>query len=286
MSEQNKKRCLVLLPKGPYFARLFNEILALTLIEGGLIPSRIQAVSQSPMPALHLLQQIEQADVLLADLSEDNTEIWFAVGVAIALGKPLCLISSRAAHSSQFIVEQLPIIIYPATAFPSDYLELQQSIAKHLTEYAPQAKESVRPTRQKMERSITTSAYAPVEALAAASQVEPHAQSSHDNDLVSYEVLALTILDLKAADSGLSPRDLGLEMRDNDSAHLTSHAMNALKRRGFIERKPVYLTEGPNYFVSDNLFITPLGEQWLIRNGKRTTIRHANASGINIVQSI
>ena len=91
------------------------------------------------------------------------------------------------------------------------------------------------------------------------------------DDLVSYEVIALTIIDLRASDVGLSPRDLGLEMRARDCAHLTSHAMNALKRRRFIERKPVQISQGNELHISENLFITRAGAEWLMRHGKRAT---------------
>jgi hypothetical protein len=90
-------------------------------------------------------------------------------------------------------------------------------------------------------------------------------------DLASYEVLALTIIDIKASGGGLSPRDLGLEMQARSSAHLTSHAMNSLKRRRFIERKPVQLTQGNEVHISENLFLTRAGQEWLLRHGKRAT---------------
>jgi hypothetical protein len=81
----------------------------------------------------------------------------------------------------------------------------------------------------------------------------------------------MTILDLKGSNAGLSPRDLGREMRACNAAPLTSHAMNALKRRQFIEIKPVQVAEGNELYLSENLFLTRSGEDWLIRHGKRAT---------------
>jgi len=34
MSERNKKRCIVLLPSGPHFERLFKEALELAIVAG------------------------------------------------------------------------------------------------------------------------------------------------------------------------------------------------------------------------------------------------------------
>jgi hypothetical protein len=89
--------------------------------------------------------------------------------------------------------------------------------------------------------------------------------------------MAMKIIDRKASKAGLSPRDLGLEMRASNAAPLTSHAMNALKRRGFIETKPVQVSEGNELHLSENLFLTRTGEDWLIRHGKRATAQRTTA---------
>ncbi len=60
-------------------------------------------------------------------------------------------------------------------------------------------------------------------------------------------------------------------MKARDSAHLTSHAMNALKRRGFIERKPVQVSDGIEQHTSENLFLTRSGADWLIRYTRRAS---------------
>lgn len=250
MSESNKKQCIVLLPPGPFFDRLFDEVLELAIRETGLMPWRIQRSSLSPTPINIFVDEIEQAEALFADISENNADIWLAVGCAVSLGKPLCLISSRMDSSLPLGIQYLPLIPYPADAFPSDYFQLQQNISAQLSAIMPQT-EFVPPA------SVIHGTSAPVTAL--------------PEDLVSYEVLALTIIDLKGTDAGLSPRDLGLEMRTRDAAHLTSHAMDALKRRRFIERKPVQINQGDELHISDNLFLTPTGKEWLLRNTRRST---------------
>jgi hypothetical protein len=253
MSESNKKQCIVLLPSGPYFDRLFDEVLELAIKETGLAPIRIQRSSHSPTPINIFVDEIEQAEALFADISENNAAIWLAVGCAVSLGKPLCLISSRMDSSLPLGIQYLPLIPYPTYPFPSDYLQLQQNISAQLSAIMPQP-EFVQP------EPIAQTPFPPSTPLAAPS-----------DDLVSYEVLALTIIDLKGTDAGLSPRDLGLEMRTRDAAHLTSHAMDALKRRRFIERKPVQISQGNELHISDNLFLTPEGKEWLLRHSRRST---------------
>jgi hypothetical protein len=253
MSERNKKRCMVLLPSGSHYEQLFDEILELAIIETGLAPSRIHWNSLSPTPINVFVDEIDQADALFADISENTAEIWLAVGCAVSLGKPLCLISSRLDSSLPFGIQYLPLISYPADAFPSDYAQLQQNISAQLSAIMPQ------PGSEQPEPQPRT----PFESSTAV--------TVPSDDLASYEVMALTIIDLRATDAGLSPRDLGLDMQARGFAHLISHAMTALKRRGFIERKPVQISRGNELHLSDNLFITRAGHDWLMRHGKKTT---------------
>jgi hypothetical protein len=258
MSERNN-RCIVLLPSGSHYERLFGEILELAIIETGLVPSRLQQTALTPTPINVLVDEIEQAEALLADVSENTAEIWLAAGCALALGIPLCLISSRLDSSLPLGIQHLPLIPYPADAFPGDYVQLQRNITAQLSTTMPQP-QSAQPEPQ---------FHAP--------NLPFNATSEPSDDLVSYEVMALTIIDLKASDAGLSPRDLGLEMRTRNAAHLTSHAMDALKRRRFIERKPVQISQGNELHISENLFITRAGQDWLIRHGKRTNTHRSTA---------
>jgi hypothetical protein len=257
MSERNKKRCIVLLPSGPHYERLFEEILKPAIIETGLTPSRIHRNSLSPTPINVFVDEIDQADALFADTSENTPEIWLAVGCAVSLGKPLCLISSTLDSSPSLTIEYLPLIPYPADAFPSDYAQLRQNISAQLSAIMPQSN-SAQPEPQ---------ARTPFESSTA---ITPSA-----DDLASYEVMALTIIDIRATAAGLSPRDLGLEMQARGFANLTSHAMNTLRRRQFIERKPVQIGQGNELYISDNLFLTHAGRDWLMRNGKKSTMHRS-----------
>ena len=118
--------------------------------------------------------------------------------------------------------------------------------------------------------------------VAAAPPADAFANTPLFDELTSHEVLALTIIDIHASSEGLSPRDLGREMQANDSAHLTSHAMSSLKRRKFIDRRPVSVTDGGESYLSDNLFITWSGKNWLLRHGKRDHSLRSNSTAHEI----
>jgi len=257
MNSVNERHCIVMLPQSRNFDRLFDEVLELAVIETGLLPHQIHQSPQYPAPISCFVDEIENACALLADISENTAEIWLAVGCAVSLGKPLCLISSRPEARQPAGIQHLPLIPYPAVAFPSDYIHLQQNITAQLSAIMPRRIEAARPQAESI-----------VPVIAA-----HHTQPPTD-DLVSYEIEALTIIESKASRAGLSPRDLGIEMKARDSAHLTSHAMSALRRRGFIERKPVQVSDGKELHTSDNLFLTRSGVDWLVRHRKRKAPAH------------
>jgi hypothetical protein len=259
MSEPSKRHCVVLLPSGPHFERLFAEVLEIAISKTGLVPSRLYWNALAPTPIHIFVDKIEQAEALVADISEHSDEIWLGVGCAVALGKPLCLISSALGANVPLGIRYLPHISYPVDPFPSDYIELQKTIYAQLSAMMSHANE------------------AQPESQLHAAPPPPSPAAASSEDLASYEVMAMTILDLKASNTGLSPRDLGLEMRACNAAPLTSHAMNALKRRRFIETKPVQVTEGNELHLSENLFITRTGADWLIRHGKRATAQRTTA---------
>jgi hypothetical protein len=263
MTELNKNQCAVLLPSGMRFERLFDEVLELAIVETGLVPSRMQQSSELPIPINVFIGGIEKAGALLADVSENTPEIWLAVGCAVALGNPICLISSKSEAGLPAGIRHLPLIPYPTEAFPSDYTQLQQNITAQLSAIMPpiESQEMVMP-----------------EPVSDTPSLQSVLAPKPSDELVSYEILALRIIDLKASETGLSPRALGLEMQASESGHLTSHAMNALKRRKFIERKPVQISKGDELHISDNLFITRTGEDWLVRNGKRASAHRSSTA--------
>jgi hypothetical protein len=327
MTEQSSNRCVVLLPAGsPHYVRLFDELFALAIREAGLVPHRIQQSPTEPFPIDRLIQELTAAAAVFADLTVNCDEIWFALGCAVALKKPLCLISSRLDLSPPLNIQDMEIISYPAAPFPSDYRELKKNIANRLlprrpneiaaepqplpnavpaasvasstpmaspapaasaTPIAPLAPVASSTSITSPPPAASAPPIAPPAPVVASTPITPPApvSTSLSEDLTAHEVLALTIIDLHASSEGLSPRALGLEMQSSESAHLTSHAMNSLKRRRFIERRPPSGTDGADSNTSENLFITWSGKNWLLHHRQRAKTHRSNSSIRNLMMS-
>jgi hypothetical protein len=322
MTEQSSNRCVVLLPAGnPHYVRLFDELFTLAIREAGLVPHHIQQSPTEPFPIDRLIQELTAAAAVFADLTVNCDDIWFALGCAVALKKPLCLISSRLDFSPPLNIQDMEIIPYPAAPFPSDYRELKKNIANRLL---PRRPNEIAAEPQPLPNAVPVASSTPSAPLAPAASATPPltpvasstpitsqppavsatpiaplapvvnstpitppapATASLSEDLTAHEVLALTIIDLHASSEGLSPRALGLEMQSSESAHLTSHAMNSLKRRRFIERRPPSGTDGVDSNTSENLFITWSGKNWLLHHRQRAKSHRSNSSIRNLMMS-
>jgi hypothetical protein len=262
MNQPDKKQCIALLPSGSHFNQLFEKVIERAITRIGMGSYPMQWNASAPAPIHTVVEAIEQAAAVIADISKDTPEIWLAVGCAAALGIPLCLISLQKEHA--LAIQHLPLIPYPANLSPADYTSLQQKIAAQLSAIMPD-------TNTDQAHRVQPSAQLRNPPAPAAPITKP------SDDLVSYEILALTIIDRHAPATGLSPRDLSIEMQAGEFGHLTSHAMTALRRRRFIERKPVQIRDKNVVHTSENLFLTRSGKDWLTRNGRRATARRTAA---------
>jgi hypothetical protein len=63
-------------------------------------------------------KKISESAACFAELSEDNPNIWFELGYAIARDKPLCLVCSETRERFPFDVQHRKIIRYPKGLFP------------------------------------------------------------------------------------------------------------------------------------------------------------------------
>ena len=60
-----------------------------------LIPCMTTFDAEMKLPMETIVQDIGSCDACFADLSQESSYLWFAIGCALALGKPLCLVSSK-----------------------------------------------------------------------------------------------------------------------------------------------------------------------------------------------
>jgi nucleoside 2-deoxyribosyltransferase len=236
------RRCFVIQPfdKGPYDQR-YEDVLIPAIKNAELEPYRVDKDPAVSIPIESIEDGIQGSDVCLADITEDNPNVWFEVGYAIAAKKEVVFICSED-RSTQFPFDvQHRTITKYATASPRDFKELQRKITQRLKAILKSNKE-----------------------LGAVSKLSPTQQTEGLNP---HEVAALVILmeNNLSPESSISPYQVGEKMRRAGFTDVAvSIALNGLHVKGYME----YVTErdqdaGESYSACK---ITPKGLQWILDN--------------------
>lgn len=101
----------VLMPFGLPFNRYFTNIYSPAISDAGLVPARADSLYR-PSSILHdIWRHIRNARVLLADLTGTNQNVFYELGLAHAIGKPVVLVSDNL-DDVPFDLRGLRVLIY------------------------------------------------------------------------------------------------------------------------------------------------------------------------------
>ena len=95
--ESDDSLCFVLMPFSAQFDRLYREVIAPAVEESGLKPLRADEVF-SPTPVVEdVWANIAAARVLIADVTNKNPNVFYELGLAHAVGRPVIVITQNKA---------------------------------------------------------------------------------------------------------------------------------------------------------------------------------------------
>lgn len=130
-------RCFVIQPfdNGP-FDRRYVDVLRPAIEAAGFEAYRVDQDPSSVIPIDTITAEIGNSDVCLADISEDNPNVWFEIGFALACNREVVLICSESRRTHfPFDVRHRTIIKY-RTDSSSDFDVLSNSLKARLSAYA------------------------------------------------------------------------------------------------------------------------------------------------------
>jgi len=126
--------CFVIQPfdSGKYDKR-YDDIYKPAIIAAGLDPYRVDNDSGVLVPIDSIEKGIKQAAVCLADITEDNPNVWYELGYAFAAQKLVVMVCAkdRPGNKYPFDIQHRSIIPYMADA-PSDFDKLRESLTTKL----------------------------------------------------------------------------------------------------------------------------------------------------------
>src|SRR5271156_5144 len=126
------KTCFVIQKFGGHYDQLYDQIFDPAIRKAELIPYRVDRDPSASILIETIEQKISESASCLAEISEDNPNVWFELGYAIAREKPLCLVCAATRERFPFDVQHRQIIRYPVHALPTDYEILKTSITERL----------------------------------------------------------------------------------------------------------------------------------------------------------
>jgi hypothetical protein len=238
-----EKMCFVIQKFGGHYDELYDQIFDPAVRKAGLIPYRVDRDPSASIPIDTIEQKISESAACLAEISEDNPNVWFELGYAIAREKPLCLVCEKSRERFPFDIQHRQIIRYPVHALPTDYETLKSSITERLLAAVSKA-ESL---RQNADAAKALS-IAPL-----SDGLQPH------------ELLALTIVFQYHYENGATVWVLTKDMENSGyTKPATALALTGLRRKDLVEsRQVIDSNDGER---STAWFVTELGEEWLLNN--------------------
>jgi nucleoside 2-deoxyribosyltransferase len=125
--------CFVIQPfDGGSFDNRYEDILVPAITAAGLEPYRVDRDPEASIPIEDIQNGIKNAEVVLAEISLDNPNVWFELGFAIASQKEVVLICSDQRDSRfPFDIQHRRIIQY-TTGSLRDFEHLKKQIIDRL----------------------------------------------------------------------------------------------------------------------------------------------------------
>jgi catechol 2,3-dioxygenase-like lactoylglutathione lyase family enzyme len=138
--------CFVIQPfdRGPFDKR-YDDVFTPAIESAGLEPYRVDRNRAVRIPIADIEQRIFRADLCLADITADNPNVWCELGLAIASGKDVVLICSKARTGDlPFDIQHRNVCFY-ATESPRDFVVLRNEITARLLAFLPDVQRVDRP---------------------------------------------------------------------------------------------------------------------------------------------
>jgi hypothetical protein len=150
--------CFVIQPfdSGPFDKR-YEDTIAPAISAADLEPYRVDRDPHVTIPIDQIEEGIRASQACVADITTDNPNVWFELGYAIALGKPVVLVALND-HTRRFPFDiQHRHVIRYRTDSASDFARLQDEITTRLR--------AILQKEERLERVVQPTSIAEIEGL-------------------------------------------------------------------------------------------------------------------------
>lgn len=149
-----KDSCFVIMPFGDWFDDYYRDLYRPSIIKAGLEPKRSDDLCKPSQIVQDIWECTKKAKVLLADLTGKNPNVFYELGLAHALGKPVVLVTESIEHIP-FDLRSLRCIIYEKNQ-PNWGNVLKREITLAITEVISDPGESILQTFVDTEKKMSS----------------------------------------------------------------------------------------------------------------------------------
>jgi nucleoside 2-deoxyribosyltransferase len=124
--------CFVIQPfDSDKYDKRFDDVFAPAIQDAGVDPYRVDRDHTVDVPIEAIEAGIRSAAVVFADITADNPNVWYELGVAFAMGKPVVMVCSKERTKYPFDIQHRSVISYRSDA-PSDFASLRVTITERV----------------------------------------------------------------------------------------------------------------------------------------------------------
>ncbi len=188
--DQEKDKCFVLMPFHEPVLSYFSDIIEPTIKKTDLVPITADSLFTSASIIDYIWKMIQEAKVLVAILTERNPNVFYELGLAHALGKPVILVSAT--------MDDVPFDLRPYRVIIYNYMDpkwgdkLETDIEKAIFSVLGDASQAVPSTFRRIVNS-----QAPIE-----TELESRISKLEDFQVKVNQTLAISIQDYSKLTSG------------------------------------------------------------------------------------
>jgi len=117
--------------EGGTYDTLYDEVFEPAIRAADLAPDRVDRDPSVQVPITRIEEGMRKARVCFAEISTDSPNVWFELGYAISMGKPVVIVCSGQRVSFPFDVQHRHVVKY-RTSVPSDFRALGAQITQRL----------------------------------------------------------------------------------------------------------------------------------------------------------
>lgn len=247
--------CFVIQPfDGGQFDKRYKDIIEPAIKNLGLEPYRVDEDHSSEIPIENIEKGIKDSVICLADISEDNPNVWYELGYAFSANKQVILICSKERIKFPFDIRHRTVIKYSKDS-PRDFTELQEKIEKTVKALLE---------KQKTYSQISSDSIAKIKGL-----------SQHE--LITIVSIAENLEDPKGTVSSF------IIKQDVENSGFTKIAcvlgLQELEKKNFIRYELYNNYHGDEYSAYQ---LTELGWNWICENQDKFEMKKPQISYIDI----